>query len=247
MLKWLKELNQDEVKRVGGKAASLSAMLKEGFLVPNGFVLSFSNHTNDVDNYRWGIKSFYSQMGNNVSVAVRSSASGEDGKEHSFAGQYSTYLNVNGWEGIVSAVKRCCFSLTNKRAQEYRESKGITGDNYMSVVVQEMVPARFSGVMFTKDPITNDESKIYIETTEGLGDKLVGGTVTPSLYVIEKKEFKVVEEHVTSGPRIFMVDLKALCNVGKDIEKFFKSPQDIEFCITKMGLPYIVQARPITT
>ena len=115
-------------------------------------------------------------------MAVRSSATAEDLPEASFAGQQSTFLNVQGEEEVVAAVQGCWASLFEPRAIFYRHQQGF--DHFkvgIAVPVQKMVQSQASGVMFTLEPVTSDTSKIVIEAVFGLGEAIVSGEVTPDL------------------------------------------------------------------
>ena len=125
-------------------------------------------------------------------VAVRSSATAEDLPGHSFAGQYDTYLGIANLADCVEAVKKCWASLWTQRAYEYREKDGFDHLKInMAVIVQSLIAADASGVIFTVDPITGSRSSIVIEACFGLGEALVSGKVTPDRFVVSKKSFKL--------------------------------------------------------
>jgi pyruvate, water dikinase len=217
------------------------------------------------------IKEAYLKMGDGL-VAVRSSATAEDLPEASFAGQQSTYLNVEGAQNVVHAVQMCWASLFEPRAIFYRvEQKYDHMKVGIAVPVQRMVASESSGVMFTVEPITSDTSKIVIEAIYGLGEGLVSGEVTPDLYIIDKKTNGVISRKVShqekklarstgEGERntwqgvpttaqekqkISDDDILKLAEVARRIEDHYKSPQDIEWA--KDNKIYIVQTRPVTT
>ncbi|HEU5485353.1 MAG TPA: PEP/pyruvate-binding domain-containing protein, partial [Microlunatus sp.] len=101
------------------------------------------------------ISARYRQLGDDVPVAVRSSATAEDLPGASFAGQQDTYLNVVGTDALVEATRRCWASLWTARAVSYRTSQGIDhADVALAVIVQRMVEADVAGVMFTANPVT---------------------------------------------------------------------------------------------
>ncbi|MCK4976237.1 MAG: PEP/pyruvate-binding domain-containing protein, partial [Anaerolineales bacterium] len=119
-------------------------------------------------------------------VAVRSSATAEDLPEMSFAGQHDTYLNIIGEGALLKAVVDCWSSLWTARAIGYRARNGIDhADVALSVVVQEMVQASASGVLFTANPLTGARTETVIDATFGLGEALVGGYVEPDHYIID--------------------------------------------------------------
>ncbi len=125
------------------------------------------------------IRLAYAALGEDVAVAVRSSATAEDLPELSFAGQQDTYLNVRG-DTLLDAVKRCWASLWNSRAVAYRDQHGISHDDVaLAVVVQELVEADAAGVLFTADPVTGARGETVINASWGLGEAVVAGQLTP--------------------------------------------------------------------
>ncbi len=189
------------------------------------------------------IKGFYRQL-NSRKVAVRSSATAEDLPHASFAGQQDTYLNISNEKGLIEAVKKCWASLFTARAIYYREKNNFDHRSVLiSVVVQGMIDSKYSGVMFTKDPIDKKDI-ILIEVVQGLGEKLVSGEVTPSSYLVNP------DLDIISKKELFKFDqenLRKLSRIGKEIEKHYKSPQDIEWAIGNKGEIFILQSRAITT
>lgn len=205
-------------------------------------------------------------------VAIRSSATAEDLPFASFAGQHESYLFITGEDAILSFVKKCWSSLWTGRAISYRTKNNIDHfDVLMAVVIQEMVNAEVSGVMFTANPVTGDRDEIVIEACYGLGEGLVSGKVTPDRFVVKRapshmmtgkelgtKNMEIlraqdggtVEKEVSperSG-RLCMrdEDITKLVDLGLRIEEHYGSPQDIEWCL-RGGRIYVVQARPVTT
>lgn len=143
------------------------------------------------------IQQAYTEMGEGL-VAVRSSATAEDLPDASFAGQQSTYLNIESKDEVVSAVQQCWASLFESRAIYYREQQKY--DHFkvgIAVPVQRMVASESSGVMFTVEPITSDTSKIVIEAIYGLGEGLVSGEVTPDMYIIDKADMSIMSRKVS--------------------------------------------------
>jgi len=179
-------------------------------------------------------------------VAVRSSATAEDLPGHSFAGQYETYLGIADLAGCIDAVKKCWASLWTERAYEYRQKNGFNHVAVnMAVIVQSLVEADTSGVIFTADPINGYKSRMIIEAVAGLGDVLVSGKATPQRFVVAKKKCRIVSKNLTSELYITDSVLKKLVKLGKKVEKHFNSPQDIEWAIRGNKI-FLLQARPIT-
>ena len=195
------------------------------------------------DELRAAILSAYAELGAGA-VAVRSSGTAEDLAEASFAGQHDTFLNVTGAEALLAAVCGCWASLWSARAVAYRRERGWathTRDLALAVVVQEMVPAEWAGVLFTADPLTGRRDRIVVEAVRGLGEALVSGTTSGERYVIEKASGRIVEGG-GSWPRAMLREVTAL---GRRIEAGFGEPQDIEWACTRDRCA-IVQARPLT-
>jgi len=219
------------------------------------------------------IEQAYIKMGRGL-VAVRSSATAEDLPEASFAGQQSTFLNVQGEKEVVDAVQKCWASLFEARAIFYRVQQNY--DHFkvgIAVPVQRMVQSEASGVMFTLDTETSDKSKIIIDAVLGLGEMIVSGDVTPDHYIVNKNELKITSKEiarqelkmirsdggkgeeanvkVTLTPdeqaqqKISDDDIIALAKIGKQLENHYQFPQDIEWAKEDSEL-FIVQTRPVT-
>lgn len=204
-----------------------------------------------------------------ASVAVRSSATAEDLPEMSFAGQQETYLNISGQQEVLAAVKRCWASLWTARAIGYRARQHIDpADVSLAVVVQELVPADASGILFTANPLTGAKDQVMINAAWGLGEAIVGGVVTPDTVVVAKADGAIItqeiadkeamtvrtaqgteEEPVPAGQRTVAVLSAAqaaeLARLGERIEQLYGVPMDIEWAM-HAGQFFIVQARPIT-
>lgn len=204
-------------------------------------------------------------------VAVRSSATSEDSKAASFAGQNETFLDVCGEANLVDAVKRCWASLFVARSIFYRVQNHFDHlKSFIAVVVQAMVPSEVSGVMFSIDPVTNNKSRVVIETVWGLGEYIVQGKVTPDHYEVNKTDLfitdrKFVDQKVMlvrkvgaetkevkvpkSKQEIRKINdeqIKRLAELSIALEKHYFFPQDSEFAVAH-GEVFLVQTRPITT
>lgn len=201
--------------------------------------------------------------------AVRSSAVAEDLPDASFAGQQDTFLNVDT-EHVPECVKVCWASYWNERAIAYRYNAGIPHlKNGIATVIQKMVDARTSGIMFTTDPVNERKNEIIIESSWGLGESIVSGLVTPDRFSCDKSSLKILNKKISkkskgifsSHEKSITVDIEpsrqksasltedeihALATLGKKIEYYFDTPQDIEWSIENDKV-YILQSRPITT
>lgn len=203
-----------------------------------------------------------------IFVAVRSSATAEDLADASFAGQQDTYLNIKGEKKVLEHVKKCFASLYTSRATYYRNKKGFEHAKVsLAVVVQKMIDAGKSGVIFSKDPSYKNENTI-IEAVWGLGEGIVSGRVTPDRYVIEEnkiiekkiadkktaftrnasgeKEIVKLKEEISKKQVLTEYEIKKLTEYALKLEEHYEKPQDIEFAIEGEEI-YIVQTRPITT
>ncbi|MBN2455730.1 MAG: PEP/pyruvate-binding domain-containing protein [Sedimentisphaerales bacterium] len=140
-------------------------------------------------------------------VAVRSSAPAEDLPDQSFAGQYETYLGITDLSGCIEAVNKCWASLWTERAYEYRQKNGV--DHFavnMAVIVQALVEADASGVIFTADPVNGYKSRMIIETVSGLGEALVSGRITPDRFIVRKRNLKIISRKIKNRKVEFVFD-----------------------------------------
>ena len=219
---------------------------------------------------REAILTAYERLGAETSVAVRSSATAEDGAETSFAGMNETFTNIRGGEDLVEHVLDCWVSLFGQRVVFYRAAQGLTEEPAMAVVVQRMVNSERSGVCFTADPVTGDGANVVLEAALGLGEVVVSGAVEPDTYVVAKdtgvpvrvrighqthkiiRGAKDADEHVelddVDADRRVLDDaeLAALTALMVRVEEHYGAPQDVEWAI-EGGELFVLQSRPITT
>jgi pyruvate,water dikinase len=211
-----------------------------------------------------------------VPVAVRSSATAEDLVGASFAGQQDTYLWVRGIDEVLHHMRRCISSLYTARAIAYRANKGFGDEGLaISVGVQKMANSYTAGVMFTIHPANGDRSVIVIDSNFGFGESVVSGEVTPDHFVVNKVTLDIIERVISQKQICYTVDARTqtsqavevpferqkvqsliddeiteLAWMGKQIEKHYGQPMDIEWAVDK-DLPeggniFILQARPET-
>ncbi len=176
-------------------------------------------------------------------VAVRSSATGEDSADASFAGQHETILNVSGVDAITEAVLECWASAGNERVTAYRTEKGIDAPVQVAVLVQQMVDADASAIAFGIDPVSGDHEVVVIDAALGLGDKIASGEITPDRYVVRKGDL------VVSGPLHGAIDdgqAREIAKLTLALERENGHPVDVE-CAFSRGALYLLQCRPITT
>jgi len=175
--------------------------------------------------------------------AVRSSALKEDLDNHSFAGQYNTYLNVSGLEGMRQAIINCYKSMYSEASLAYLVRHDVGADDMgMAIIIQEMVDADVSGVAFTVNPVTGADKEIVIEVGTGLGEDIVGGRVLPERYLYNWYDEKCEENaHQLLDDEM----LSEMAGVFLKIQTHYGYPCDIEYAVKDRVL-YILQARPIT-
>ncbi len=202
-------------------------------------------------------------------VAVRSSATAEDGIEHAWAGQLDTFLNTTQ-DSLFENIKKCWASLFTERAIFYRFEKGLEKNHIsVAVVVQEMVNSEKSGIAFSVHPVTENRGEMIIEAGFGLGEAIVSGSVTPDSFVVSKSKNEIIENFIAVQSKALYkkeaggnewVDLEEkgelqaisdsevleLSKIIKRIENHYKLPQDIEWAYADNKF-YITQSRPITT
>ena len=206
-------------------------------------------------------------------VAVRSSAPDEDGGTASFAGQLETILNVTGADALEGAIVRCWRSLAGERARAYRARRGLSVEGTrLAVLVQQLVPADAAGVLFSANPLTNRRDETLVTASYGLGESLVGGTVTPDTYVVrtggpgdpqivdrqlgDKAVMTVPADRGTTEvpvpavlrtrPAVQDACILDAVRLGIALEEEMGWPVDVE-CAWKDGTLYLLQCRPITT
>jgi len=207
------------------------------------------------------------RLGDEASYAVRSSATAEDMPTASFAGQQDTYLHVTGQAAILRHISLCWASLFTERAVTYRLRNGIDNRN-MAVVVQRMVFAQASGILFTADPVSGNRNVASVEASFGLGEALVSGTVNADVFKVRQSaviartvsakqlaihaaaeggtEQRPIEPERRQQAALTDAQVVRLAQMGRRIEAHFGCPQDVEWCLVDDDFQ-IVQSRPITT
>jgi pyruvate,water dikinase len=224
--------------RCGAKAANLGRLLRAGFDVPAGFVIA-----DPVGDGGWvqEIGSALLHLGSG-SFAVRSSASGEDGGQASFAGQLDTTLGATTTAQVVQAVRRAAGSGAGPGLTAYAARTGQAAGNVVSVIVQVMVEPQAAGVLFTRHPVSGAD-QVVIEAAGGLGDKVVDGTVTPQAWTVDGGG--ITGPGRAGAPVLSGAQVLELGRIGRRIEAMFGVPQDIEWAVAD-GKVWVLQARPIT-
>jgi pyruvate,water dikinase len=257
---------------VGGKGLSLGLMARAGLPVPAGFCVTSAVYRRlkgqklQADQvFARQIAATYQALGAGQ-VAVRSSATAEDGATTSFAGQQESILGVSSDDAVVDAVARCWASLDSERAIAYRQRQGVEDESLaMAVVVQRLVPAEVAGVLFTRDPLDPEGRRMLVEASWGLGESVVSGRVTPDRYHLDCETGAVQERHVGFKPTMLTADgiqdvllerqnvsclddtqLAQLAELGRRVEALYGDARDVEWAWAE-GRFWLLQARPITT
>jgi pyruvate,water dikinase len=257
----LGEVGGSQVGVVGGKGAQLGELARiEGVDVPAGFCVTTGAFRRAVagigrglgaelpmpDDVAAAIGVALARYGEHEAYAVRSSATAEDSPTASFAGQHDTFLNISGADAIVEHVRRVWASLFTERAVAYRRRNDLDHSTaQMAVVVQRMVAADASGVLFTADPVTSNRTVVSVEAAPGLGEALVSGRVNTDVATVRDG---AITAYAQRHERRVLTDDQVLhlAHLGRRIEARFGRPQDIEWCLAGDEVA-IVQSRPITT
>ncbi|MGH3777599.1 MAG: PEP/pyruvate-binding domain-containing protein [Pseudonocardiaceae bacterium] len=280
---------------VGGKAANLGELIGAGFPVPPGFCITtaayqqvaadaFDSGAQEAGEHARSailaspvpaavaesVDRAYRALGDDVPVAVRSSATAEDLPWASFAGQQDTFLNIVGSDAVLDAVRRCWASLWTDRAVSYRTTNGIDHTTVrLAVVVQRMIDPEVAGVLFTADPVTGHRGHTVIDASPGLGEAVVSGTVNPDHFVVDAAgtvlerrlgDKRVVVRSLPGGGTeqvaqpadteqscLSDTQIRDLTGLGQRVQAHYGAPQDIEWAVDGAGELWLTQARPITT
>lgn len=278
----LDEDSCQDIAMCGRKAASLS-MLAAKYPVPLGFCLTTQAHA------LWAAESDPGRLPAEIHevlarsyfdlaqrsratplrVAVRSSSIDEDGQVASFAGQYSTYLNVSGVDRLADSVTRCWVSAQTQWVQTYRQHRGHSAPHAMAVLVQELVPADVAFVAFSAHPVTGDPHEVVINANWGLGESVMDGAVVPDTYVVRKSDWSLTTQ--TIAEKQYMTVMKSagtervaiprmlrrqatltagqaqtIAQLATQLESEFGWPVDVEGAYVT-DTAYLLQCRPIST
>jgi pyruvate, water dikinase len=218
---FLEELAACDLPLAGGKGANLGRLVRGGFEVPPGFVITTDAYRRSVHSEALPpvaerdavaghgeipieppavppevareVVAAYRRL-RAASVAVRSSATAEDLPEASFAGQQESFLHVAGEAALIASVRECWSSLWSERAVRYRAERKIADDTLaLAVVVQAMAPHDVAGVVFTLNPVSGRPEELLVNAAEGIGEPVVGGHVVPDQWVARRPDGAVVD------------------------------------------------------
>jgi pyruvate,water dikinase len=237
------DADPDDTKELGrfSEAAAEARELIEACALPVGLAEAIAAHYQELC-ARAGVA--------DLPVAARSAGPA------SHPGQYESYLELSGLAAVQEGIKKVWSSTFNTRSLIARARKGLSLESDpIGVAVLAMVDADAAGVMFTAEPTTADASKMIIEGSRGLGESVVSGGVIPDDWTVEATGgegagFSIADRKIAGEtPCLSDEEVLAIARVGKQIEKHFRKPQDIEWAIDRdsPGDPvFILQARPET-
>jgi len=243
MIAKLEEIAKQEII-FGNKARNLGILVNQGILVPNGIAVSYEPYLDYLESGSFKNdferRLFQKLESYSCQFAVRSSANVEDSGQRSYAGQFKTILDVSR-DKLIEAIKKVYDSAINFNSSYSK------GPIHMGIVIQEMINAEISGVLFTYDLINQSPNSIMAELSWGKCENIVSGRTNPSLYIIDKNSEKTLlfeegNQNLSLGDdQIHQILLNA-----KIIESVFEKPQDIEFLFNSNKF-YCLQSRDITT
>lgn len=254
MIQSFTQLSTDASAQAGGKGRTLARLFRAGYPVPDGCVIlpeAFDDNRlrpEAVDQLKRELARL--QAGDpTAAVAVRSSALAEDSARDSFAGEFESVLNVHETTAVLAAVHIVRHSRLSERVRAYTAVRGITTaeetGHEIAVVVQKMVPAELSGVLFTADPVSGSYAHMSGNVVHGFGDKLVAGETNPLTFTLERTRLLWLP-HNYRGPAVLRRFARRLYKLGLALEKELEGPQDIEWAVAGDRL-FLLQSRPITT
>jgi phosphohistidine swiveling domain-containing protein len=259
------ELRPEQHPAAGGKGGTLARLYQAGYPVPEGFVILPSGFGADVPSGdgssgdvpsgdelpagAWAeVQAHLARLRGDdpqAAFAVRSSALAEDSARASFAGEFETVLDARTDEAVRSAIHTVRQSRHSERVRAYCQARGLDPDQEMAVVVQRLVPAEVSGVLFTADPVSGSRGQMVGNYVHGLGDRLVSGEAQPHEFTLSRPKGSY------EGPPELKRLARRLYKLAVRLERDLGSPQDIEWAMANTtgsrGKLYILQSRPITT
>jgi phosphohistidine swiveling domain-containing protein len=246
MIRSFGELTKDEEPLAGGKGRTLARLYRAGYPVPDGFIIlpaAFAG--DDLAGEAWALVQLHlarlRKEDKGGALAVRSSALSEDSAVASYAGEFETVLDVRTDAEVRQAIHTVRCSRHGARAQAYSRAQGLEETAHeMAVVVQRLIRADLSGVVFTADPLTGDLTRMTGNFVHGLGEKLVSGQANAQAFSLERPR------GTYSGPAELGRLARVLYRTARRLEKELGGPQDIEWAIVG-GRLYVLQSRPITT
>lgn len=245
-------LSNESIKNIklGNKAEQLARLLKIGFAVPNGFILTDKEEVSTYSKVEF--ERAIEAIGG-YPVAVRSSGALEDMAGASFAGLYETILEVSNINELIIAIGECFKSASSDRVINYLAKKSISVtecelNGQLSVLIQKQIHSKVSGVLFNIDPLSGKEEDTLVECCFGLGEKLVSGLVSPTRYVFNNQTRDVVRrEPGAENVELTSAMIEDLLTESASIQREYGTAQDIEWAFDQNNKLWILQTRPITS
>lgn len=234
---------------VGGKAANLSLLKAKGFRVPHGWVITTKVFDQIYEKGK-SLAQLWPRILPNLDLtdkkkyAIRSSANVEDQLEHSFAGQFHTYLKVDGSQ-VQTRTAEVMGSVFSKQVGTYLSSVNMKLPLKMAVVVQEMVDADRSGVIFGKDLQTGNTDSVVIDVARGLGEGVVDGVVKTQRVIYSRNKNEIVNSYDHERKLLTKIEVNALIEMAFSLERLMGRTQDIEWAIDKQGRVWVIQTRDL--
>ncbi len=261
---WINQLNSKIEQLLDGVDLNKVSSVNQASILIQEMIISSEIPLEMIEEINHCFKAINAEL-----VAVRSSATAEDGVSNAWAGQLESFLNITK-ENLIDKVKSCWASLFTPRAIFYRFENKLDKKNIsVAVVVQKMIQSEVSGIAFSVHPVTKDRNQLIIEAGYGLGEAIVSGQITPDDYLIDKKNIVIMEKNI-GHQEMKMVrseegntwievedsflgiqklndpEILELSKIILLIEKHYGFPVDVEWAKEK-NIFHIVQSRPITT
>ncbi|MBN1480015.1 hypothetical protein EH223_18970 [candidate division KSB1 bacterium] len=246
---------------VGGKAQNLAQLALGGFRVPEFFVISTRCYTKRfslqkkkfIRKLTAALRTCCGSDSERSSFAIRSSSPIEDQKGHSFAGLFTSHLNVKNMDDMFKAIEQIWQSVEQKNVKRYANAFSINDSFSIAIIIQRMIRAQVSGVLFTQNPVGNKSDSMLLEVVSGSCEKLVSGQDTPIQIFIDKhsQAFTQGEFQNTDTKELLSFvrekqNIEQLLHLATEIEHFLGCPQDIEWAFDGQNF-WVLQSRPITT
>ena len=240
MIRFIHEITNENI---GGKARGLKILKDLGMSVPDAFVIIHPDIQNLDDR---SLEENIALLGSGPK-AVRSSAVSEDGVNASFAGQFETYLHLNGYSAIRHAIVKCIEATRSERVRQYATNLSEVADLRISVILQNMVNAKISGVVFSADPVTGRRDQAVINAVDGHGEDLVSGVKDAVHYKVFRSGSNIADQIKKQGDLLSADQIKEILDASKRAEAHLGYPVDMEWAIDEYGILQWLQVRPVTT
>jgi pyruvate,water dikinase len=230
-------------ENIGGKARGLKILIDLGLSVPDAFVIIHPDLHGLEDK----------TLEKNIAIlgkgpkAVRSSAVSEDGVNTSFAGQFESYLHLNGYSEIREAIVKCIEATRSERVREYATNLSEDADLRISVILQNMVNAKISGVVFSADPVTGRRDQVVINAIKGHGEDLVSGVKDAIHYKVFRSGSNIHDQVKKQGELLSSDQISEILDASRKAEGQMGCPVDMEWAIDENGMIQWLQVRPVTT